>query len=205
MIPKDYECEGQLSIWDLMTETKPEIRPAKYMKPDDSICEGCKWREVEGRELEVDVETCHTWVYKCPGTACMNWKHGTPINISCEKPDHKAVVWYDEEDKPYCFDRNFLPSLEQVVDIIQDEYGIKFEKGICDWDDTGRTVYSYKLKKCELEVSELNYMFEPFARFIDISCQAQKEGFGSPCDSLYHVYRSMNKAFKMDERLRKAK
>ena len=200
-IPKDYVCDGQLNIWDFMTENySAKIEPKPKLcegEPDDSICEGCKWRETEGRELEVD-EHGQTWVYKCPGTACANWKHGTPLNLTAEKPDHKEIVWYEPEDKPYCFNRNFLPSLEETVRIMEDWFGIKFEKTNYEYkDEIYNTVYVYKCYgKSTIELDENVYSGGDYAgeRFIGVDWNAPMEGTAGGCLSLYEVEHRLRKA-----------
>lgn len=146
MMPKDYVCDGQMNLWEYMQSIEREERASEVptAEPDDSVCEGCKWRETEGRTLEVN-ERGHTWVYKCPGTACANWKHGTPLNLTIEKPDHKEIVWYEEEDKPYCFNRNWLPPFEMVIETMSEWFGIEFKK--VDYEYKGEiynTVYQHK-------------------------------------------------------------
>lgn len=193
-IPKDYFCDGQLNIWDIMSQMKEE-------KPecDDSICEGCKWRETEGRELEVD-EHGQTWVYKCPGTACANWKHGTPLNLTAEKPDHQEVIWYEPEDKPYCFNHNYLPSLEETVRIMEEWFEIKFEKTNYEYkDEIYNTVYVYKCYGgSKIELDENTYTGGDYEgeRFIGVDWESPngKEGTAGGCLSLWEVEHHLQKA-----------
>lgn len=201
-IPKDYVCDGQLNILDYMTEEckslKTDPKPCDA-EPDDAICEGCKWRETEERELRVD-EHGQTWVYKCPGTACANWKHGTPLNLTIEKPDHKEVVWYEPEDKPYCFNKNWLPSLEMVIETMSDWFGIEFKK--VDYEYKGEiynSVYQYKCyggSKIELDEGVYTGGDYKGERFIGVDWEAPngKEGTAGGCLSLYEVEHSLRKA-----------
>lgn len=202
-IPKDYVCDGQLNIWNFVTEnysTKQEPKPKLCNgEPDDSICEGCKWREIEERELEVD-EHGQTWVYKCPGTACANWKHGTPLNLTAEKPDHQEVVWYEPEDKPYCFNKNWLPSFEMVIETMSDWFGIEFKK--VDYEYKGEiynTVYQYKCyggSKIELDEGVYTGGDYKGERFIGVDWESPngKAGTAGGCLSLYEVEHNLRKA-----------
>lgn len=195
-IPKDYFCDGQLNIWDIMSqmeEEKPEC--------DDSICEGCKWRDYEHRELELD-ERGQTWVYKCPGTACANWKFGTPLNLSAEAQTiTKPEFDFEECDHPYCYDRDFLPPLDWIIDFIRRNYNIPIKEVECDWMDSIGKYYEHKFKAGTLEVYDDQYA-DSKKRFVSIGYQAQLEGFGSPCDNLVRVCRAIEKAIERDERIR---
>lgn len=212
-IPKDYVCDGQLNIWDFVTEnysTKQEPKP-KLCKgePDDSICEGCKWRETEERELGID-EHGQTWVYKCPGTACANWKHGTPLNLTAEKPDHQEVVWYEPEDKPYCFNKNWLPSFEMVIETMSDWFGIEFKK--VDYEYKGEiynTVYQYKCyggSKIELDEGVYTGGDYKGERFIGVDWESPNGKAGTACGCLslweveHHIQSAINRAIEYKEK-----
>lgn len=193
----------QMSVWDYMKAREiPEITPARYMKPDDAICEGCKWRETEGRELEVDLKTGYTWVHKCPGTACANWRNGTPLNLTDEKPDHKEVVWYEEEDKPYCFNRDWLPPMDFIIPRLEEEFGIQFLYSEPEWND-GRPCYSFKFRGgAVMEITEDAYSggADKGKRFVGVNFETKNEGFGAPCDNYWRVTRAVREAFKRSKK-----
>ena len=46
-------------------------------------CEGCEWERDKHAVIKRDERTGYRWKYCCPGTACANWKRGTPMNIDC--------------------------------------------------------------------------------------------------------------------------
>lgn len=192
-IPKDYFCDGQLNIWDYLTQATKE----ETQKPDDSVCEGCKWREHEKRELEVD-DHGQTWVYKCPGTACANWRFGTPLNITYEaesitKPEHD---FEEPSEHPYCYNRDFLPPLDWVVSFIRDYYGINLAEVKCEWDPSIEKYFIFKDKRAELEVCESRYTGGPKTgeECVGIYIEAQDQGFfGKACDNLEDIRRMVEK------------
>lgn len=211
MMPKDYVCDGQMNLWEYMQSIEREERASEVptAELDDSICEGCKWREVEGRELEVDKQG-QTWVYKCPGTACANWKHGTPLNLTALVPDQEVIVWYEPEDKPYCFNKNWLPPFEMVIETMSEWFGIEFKKVNYEYKgEIYNTVYQYKCyggSKIELDEDVYiggNYEGE---RFIGVDWEAPngKEGTACGCLSLWEVerciQRAINRAVEYKER-----
>lgn len=195
MLPKDYECEGQMNIWDFL-EVKEKVQEVEA-QPDDSICEGCKWRNHEGRKLEVE-EHDFTWVYCCPGTACMNWPHGTPLNLSSCHDDFREYGM-DPEDELYCFNRDFLPPLETVAKYITDSFGFHFTTyEFKHWDNsaTNKTVYKCVFKKGSiLELTESTYV-DSDKRFIGVDWQGRKTGISSPCDNLYEVEKKVEQAWQ---------
>ena len=211
MMPKDYVCDGQMNLWEYMQSIEREERASEVLiaEPDDSICEGCKWRETEGRELEVD-NRGQTWVYKCPGTACANWKHGTPLNLTALVPDQEVIVWYEPEDKPYCFNENWLPPFEMVIETMSEWFGIEFKK--VDYEYKGEiynSVYQYKCyggSKIELDEGVYTGGDYKGERFIGVDWEAPngKEGTASGCLSLWEVehqiQRAINRAIEYKER-----
>lgn len=211
MMPKDYVCDGQMNLWEYMQSIEREERASEVLiaEPDDSICEGCKWRETEGRELEVDKQG-QTWVYKCPGTACANWKHGTPLNLTALVPDQEVIVWYEPEDKPYCFNKNWLPPFEMVIETMSEWFGIEFKK--VDYEYKGEiynSVYQYKCyggSKIELDEGVYTGGDYKGERFIGVDWESPngKEGTASGCLSLWevehHIRSAINRAIEYKER-----
>lgn len=167
--------EGQITIWEYMKSLEP------VQKPDDHICEGCKWRGCADRKLEVD-KNGYTWVTFCPGTACANWMDGTPLNLSCQ--DTKG-------GHAYCYNRDFLPDLEHLLPLLETYYDIKFKQKV--WPD-GDIQWNYTYRKSTLSLSETTYM-DTDKRFIAVDWANSKEGFGAPCDNLWEVLRQIDKAF----------
>lgn len=251
MITNDYQCVGQMNIWDYLSSTttcdhsghtcnKKELwkvadsldelqcphvccrkcntkmcgarcngseEPMPKAEPDDSICEGCKWREHKDRELNVD-EYGQTWVYRCPGTACMNWKTGTPLNLTAQKPDHQEVIWYEPEEVIYCFNRDFLPPLEKVVEIMTDWFGIKFKKTEFEYKgEVTNTVYQYKRGKSVIELDEGIYSGGAYEgrRFIGVSWNAPKEGTAGGSLNLWEVERALQRALQRAEEYKNKK
>ncbi len=211
MMPKDYVCDGQMNLWEYMQSIEREEMASEVptAEPDDSICEGCKWRETEGRELEVDKQG-QTWVYKCPGTACANWKHGTPLNLTALVPDQEVIVWYEPEDKPYCFNKNWLPPFEMVIETMSEWFGIEFKK--VDYEYKGEiydSVYQYKCyggSKIELDEGVYTGGDYKGERFIGVDWDAPngKEGTACGCLSLWevehHIRSAINRAIEYKER-----
>ena len=66
-------------------------------------CNGCEYEKAPQAWTEVNERTGYIWKYCCPGTACANWRAGTPTNISCGchyyKPKYQLDIWdFIEED-----------------------------------------------------------------------------------------------------------
>ena len=205
MFPNNYECEGQLNIWDYLTsqdQGKDQVK-APLREADDSMCEGCKWREHKNRELNVD-EHGQTWVVKCPGTACANWVFGTPLNLTAEKPSKEEIVWYEPEEVIYCFNRDFLPSLEKVVQIISKLYEFEFTSYEADWNKPDNpTVYKYVFKRHSvLEISEGTYAGTD-TRFIAVDWEGCKEGTACACDNLDRIFRAIDNAIYRNKHMKK--
>lgn len=180
MIKNNYRCDGQISLWDYLKSEKLKV------EPNDSVCEGCKWRTYKSRYLEVD-EYGQTWVYCCPGTACANWRHGTPMNLSID-----GQISGELEEKIYCYNRDFLPEIEYLIPILEAEFDCKFQKSIFE----GEAEYTTKYKKSEIRITESTY-FGSNKRFIGVDFSApNKSGFGCPEDNLNEIMFSMEIAFK---------
>lgn len=192
--------EGQMTIWDFLEKEEPKRND---VQPDDSICEGCKWRETKGRWLEVN-DLGHTWVHCCPGTACANWKQGTPLNLTCQ--DEIAEYMQDGSEGIYCYNRDFLPSLEQCVEYVKDNFGFHFTTYQFEWDDKeiNRTIYKCVFKKGSvLELTESTYSGTN-KRYIGVSWEGRKAGFGAPCDNLHEVSRFVEQAWERHLKEREA-
>ncbi len=195
----NYYCDGQISLWDLFTESKEKLRE---VEPNDFVCEGCKWRKHKARELEVD-EHGQTWVYKCPGTACANWRHGTPLNLSMPRDEIE-----DHEEHIYCYNRDFLPELKYLIPMVEAEFDCKFTEYT---DFMGRTAYKLRYKKSEIEIHDSEYAYDPKdgVRFVSVSWEAPLEGSSRPCDNLHEVLKavesSFNKADYVAEQRKKCK
>ena len=186
----NYECDSQISLWDYLKSEKPKV------EPDDSVCEGCKWRRYKNRRLEVD-EYGQTWVYCCPGTACANWRHGTPLNLS-----DKVDIPGEAEERIYCYNRNFLPELENLVPILETAFDCKFKKR----EFQGKPEYYFKYKKSEFCIDDSTYITgdeKQGKRFVGFSWNASKEGFCSPCDNLHEIIKAFERSFERAERVAK--
>ena len=240
MIPNNYQCDGQLNLWEYLSSTticeysghtcnKKELwkvadsldelqcphvccrkcntrmcgarcngsEEPKHQDPDDSICEGCKWREHKNRWLEVD-EYGQTWVHGCPGTACANWTGGTALNLTAEKPSKEEVVWYLPEPKIYCFNRDFLLPLDKTMEKIIEWTGLKFTTYEADWmpEGSNKTVYKHIFKdRSYLEIDEKVYLGTD-KTFISVSWEGKGEGTGTPCDNFDEVLSAVNSAIK---------
>lgn len=197
MIPKNYVCDGQINLWDYLgqMESKPE-KPK--IEPNDSICEGCKWREWKTRRLEVD-KYGDTWVYCCPGTACANWTHGTPLSLSYEAKTMEMPE-YDFQERtefPDCYNNDFLLHFEACVKLVEDEFGIKFESYHAEWNlPDNPTVYRYFFdKETEFEISEGTY-HGTGKKHISIGLHSKTEGFVTACDNLEEIRRASERAFE---------
>lgn len=200
---KDYACDGQMNIWEYIYQV--ESKPKPKQEPDDSICEGCKWRKYPARELEID-EHGQTWVYKCPGTACANWKYGTPLNLSVEKPSKEVVKWYEPEKVIHCFNHDYLPTLEQAVEEISKKYGLEFTSYEADWNKPDNpTVYKHVFKKHSyLEISE-GVFAGTDTRYIAVDWEGYHEGTSCPCESLVRIIRAVDNAIYRNEHIKKPK
>ena len=206
-IPNNYICDGQLNIWDYLATTKEESEEICESKKlcehevNDAICEGCKWRNWESRYLEVD-EDGSTWVYCCPGTACANWKNGTPRNLAFMS-EYMSLPEYDFEERtefPDCYNKDFLPPLPLIIEWINDIYELGIVEDKCDWDESIEHYYTKKLSRGVLALYDDHYSTGERQRFVSVDYNASKSGFGSPCDNLARVFRAIDTALKMDEK-----
>lgn len=182
---RNYQCEGQMNIWDFLGNSRNDV------EPDDSVCKDCKWRDYKDRHLEVE-RYGYTWVYCCPGTACMNYPRGTPLNLSCQ--DDFSEYGLESSEKIYCYNRDFLPPLDIVARYITDIFGFHFSTyEFKYWDDsvTSKTIYKCVFKKGSiLELTESKYM-DSEKRFVGVEWQGRKSGISSPCDNLQEVERKV--------------
>lgn len=179
------QIEGQISLWDFLKSEKPKI------EPNDSVCEGCKWRSYKARELEVD-EHGQTWVYKCPGTACANWRHGTPLNLSHKEPEL-------QEDNIYCYNRDFLPELKYLIPMIEAEYDTEFKFIDSEYCEGIPNYYTAKIGKMEVNIYDDHYLPGVFdgKRFVSVDCYYGSTCVSSSsCDNLHKAIKVIDHGFE---------
>lgn len=184
------QIEGQITLWDFLKSQKPKA------EPNDSVCEGCKWRKYKNRYLEVD-DYGQTWVYCCPGTACANWRNGTPLNLS-----DKVEIPGKAEEKIYCYNRDFLPELKNLVPILETAFDCTFKER----EFEGKPEYYFKYKNSEFCIDDSTYNTgdeRQNVRFVGFSWNTSKEGYGIPCDNLHEIIKAFEYGFERAKKVAK--
>lgn len=98
----------------------------------------------------------------------------------------------------YLKEINRIPSLQELLDKIEQKYGIKF-----DYTERFREpeyVHNFcKSKKSELSISErtFNCKDQENERFISVDYAHKSAGFACPCTTLSSIYGCIDKAIKM--------
>lgn len=197
MIPKDYACDGQLNIWDYMTETysaKSEEIEAKEKKP-----------------YEYDFER-----YIGQKVWCWLPEEDEPQIGEIVNFDHyytEVKVHYEEYAltnltvKP-CI----LPTLEETIELVKKKFGLEFETYQGEWNlPDNPTIYKHVFKKHSyIEISEAHYWsargkdFEG-ARYIAVDWNGWHESTCHTCDDTEEIYRAVEHAIYRNEHAKKPK
>lgn len=197
MIPKDYACDGQLNIWDYMTETysaKSEEIEAKEKKPYEYDFERYIGQKVWCWLPEEDEPQIGEIV---------NFDHYyTEVKVNYE---YYALTTLTV--KPCT-----LPSLKGAVAKITKKYGLEFETYHGEWNlPDNPTIYKHVFKKNSyLEISEGHYFSArgrgcKGARYIAVDWTGWHESVCRPCDDIAEIYHAVEFAIYRNEHAKKPK
>ena len=196
-IPKDYVCDGQLNIWDFVTEDysaqpEQEETEAKEKKPYEYDFERFIGQKV--------------WCYLPKEDEP---KIGQIINFD----DYYTEVRVDYEEyalttltvKPCT-----LPSLKGAVAEITKKYGLEFKTYHGEWNlPDNPTIYKHVFKKNSyLEISEGHYFSArgrgcKGARYIAVDWNGWHESACRPCDDIAEIYHAVEFAIYRNDHMKK--
>ena len=235
MIPKDYACDGQLNMWDYLSNNAEKPKPYEYNfnrflgREVEFIIQGEKYR---GKI--VDFDPYYTWVVTDDGSefACTS-SNVYPLPeeeaFSCrecdiEKRSQDALFEYDILNCPEkccreCFitkcgarcpgsEEPTLPSFEDAVKLLSEKYKLEFEKKTWGWKDENYFEYVAKYKGATIEIDEGHFTTNDRydgERFIGLSYNCKTEGASCPCCSEGELIHTMDRYMERHERKLKTK
>lgn len=178
MIPKDYQCEGQLNIWDYASSVEEKPKPYEY---DFNRSVGQKVRVWLDDEVFIGKITDFDHYY----TFCE--VNGEELALT-----NKDIAPLEE-----------LPSLVEVVELIKRKFDLDFEAVQVDYmgpNSINNTVYRHQFRKDSvLEIDESLYLDDEHKRHIGVDWQGKDQGTGCPCDTIEEVVRAVERAIKRNE------
>lgn len=201
-IPKDYVCDGQLNIWDFVTEnysTKPESN-LREAEPEQK------------KPYEYDFERFIGQKVWCWLPEEDEPKIGEIVNFDHYYTEVKVNYEYYALTtltvKP-CI----LPSLEETIAEITKKYGLEFETYQGEWNlPDNPTIYKHVFKRNSvLEISEGHYWSakgrDAFkgARYIAVDWEGWHESASRPCDDIAEVYHAVEFSIYRNEHMKKPK
>ena len=229
MFPSNYQCDGQLNIWDFIgsMEVKPEPEPEKTTQdPDDLEFTPC-WDPSDSDNVfppvDLDVASGKRKPYE------YNFERFIGQKVWCylsgeEEPKIGEIITFDHyytEVKvhyEYYALTNLtvkpctLPTLEETIALITEKYGLEFETYHGEWNlPDNPTIYKHTFKKHSvLEISEGHYFSArneecKGARYISVDWDGWHESASRPCDDLSEVYHSVDYAIYRNEHAKKPK
>lgn len=177
MIPKDYQCEGQLNIWDYASSVEEKPKPYEY---DFNRSVGQKVRVWIGDEVFTGKITDFDHYY----TFCE--VNGEELVLT-----NKDIAPLEE-----------LPGLTEVVDYLKHKFDLEFTEHKVDYMGPGsinNTVYRHTFNKYSvLEIDESNYLGEN-RRHIGVSWEGKDQGTACPCDTIEEVVRAVKRVIQKSE------
>lgn len=232
MYPTNYECDGQLNIWDYFKE-EPKEEP-EVCTSEENLCE-CEDSEFTACWDPSDSDNVFPPVD--PDVASGKRK---PYEYDFERYIGQKVWCYlADYDEPQigeitAFDHYYtevkvhyeeyaltnltvkpciLPTLEETIALITEKYGLEFETYQGDWNlPDNPTIYKHTFKKHSvLEISESHYWSAKGrevvkgARFIAVDWDGWLESVSRPCDDLSEVYHGVDYAIYRNEHAKKPK
>ncbi len=178
MIPRDYQCEGQLNIWDYAASVQEQSKPYEY---DFNRVKGQKVRVWIGDEIFIGRITDFDHYY-------------TFVEVNGEE-----LALTNNDVAPL----EELPSLIEVVDYLKYKFNLDFTAHEADYlgpKSINDTVYRHQFYKYSvLEVSESLYLDETEGRHIGIEWSGKDQGTGCPCDTIEEVVKAVERAIKKSE------
>ena len=175
MLPRDYQCDGQLNIWDYTDSIE---KPYTY---DFNRSVGQKVRVWIGDEVFIGkiIEFDHYYTF---------------VEVNGEE-----LAFTNKEIAPI----EELPSLEEAIDYIKYKFNLDFTVHQVDYlgpKSINNTVYRHQFYKYSvLEVSESLYLDETEGRHIGIQWDGKDQGTGCPCDTIEEVVQAVKRAIERSE------
>jgi len=178
MIPKDYQCDGQLNIWDYASSVKENPKPYEY-EFNRSVGQKVKvWLDDEvfiGKITDFD----HYYTF-------------------CEVNGEELVLT-NKDIAPL----EELPSLIEVVELVSRKFGLEFTEHKVDYlgpNSINNTVYRHTFNKHSvLEIDESNYLGED-RRHIGVDWEGKNQMTGCPCDTIEEVIKAVQRVIERSER-----
>lgn len=201
-IPKDYVCDGQLNIWDFVTEDYSA-------EPEPNL------REVEPEQkkpYEYDFERFIGQKVWCWLPEEDEPKIGEIVNFDHYYTEVKVNYEYYALTtltvKP-CI----LLSLEEAIAEITKKYGLEFETYQGEWNlPDNPTIYKHVFKRNSvLEISEGHYWSakgrDAFkgARYIAVDWEGWHESASRPCDDISEIFHAVEYSIYRNEHMKKPK
>lgn len=180
MIPRDYQCDGQLNIWDYASSIEKRAKPYEY-----------NFNRFIGQKVRVwiDDEVFIGKITEFDHYYTFVEVHGEELAFT-----NKEIAPVDDEE---------LPSLAEVVDFLEYKFELKFESLQVDYlapNSINDTVFRHQFYKGSvLEVSESLYLDNEHKRHIGISWDGKGQGTGCPCDTIEEVVQAVKKAIERSE------
>jgi len=235
-IPKDYQCDGQLNLWDYAASITPEPKPYEYdferyigQKVKISIQGETKFGKITSFDhYYTEVETDDEEKYACSNLNVY------PINENvcqfsgheCNMEESHRIAYMDLDilNCPEVCCRNCdirlcgarcngskepdpLPSLEEVVGIVSEKFGLQFEKATWEWKDENYFMYVAKYKGARFEVDENTYTGGRLngERFIGVNWNFGTSGSGRGADTINDVLSFFKRRMKETDNLKEKK
>lgn len=228
MLPTNYQCEGQLNIWDLFKEPEEELSDPETK---ENLCESedseftPAWTP-SGENfppLASDIASGERKPYEYTFERFIGQKVWCYLN-DYDEPQIGEIIAFDHyytevkvHYEEYALtNKNVkpctLPALEETIALIKEKYGLEFETYHGEWNlPDNPTIYKHTFKKHSvLEISESHYWsargkdFEG-ARFIAVDWDGWHESTSRPCDDLSEVYHGVDYAIYRNEHAKKPK
>ena len=187
-IPKDYQCDGQLNLWDYVASITPEPKPYEY-----------NFERYVGQKV-----WCYLTDYDEPqiGEIIAFDHYYTEVKVHYEE-----YALTNLTVKP-CI----LPTLEETIEQITKKYGFEFETYQGEWNlPDNPTIYKHVFKKHSyIEISEAHYWsargkdFEG-ARYIAVDWNGWHESVSRPCDDIAEIYHAVEFAIYRNDHMKKPK
>lgn len=188
MITSDYQCEGQMNIWEYMYQIESKPKPYEY---DFERFIGqrvwCYLPDEEEPQIGVIVDFDHYYT-----EVKVNYEYFALTNLTV-----KPCV---------------LPSLKETIAEITRKYGLEFETYYGEWNlPDNPTIYKHVFKKNSyLEISEGHYFSArgrgcKGARYIAVDWQGWHEGASRPCDDIAEVFHGVEYSIDRSKNMKKPK
>ena len=210
MIPANYQCEGQLNLWDYLKEEEPK-------EPDDLEFTPC-WDPSdlnnEFPPLDPDLASGKRKPYEydfCRGKGMLvDFYPGdgsVRIGTITDYDDYYTFIDVDGEEfvgttHNVAYHEGQLPSMEECLEEIKNAHLIYCFEPVLNDIHTGYE-YNYRWSHSKMNIHESHYSEGIFGgrRYISVSWDCSTGGFSTPCDTLAQVLRRVGEAIDAAEKL----